>query len=671
MVDDIYLHTRRDRDVEAENKIDPDDGNSMVCNACRVPIFSTPFITTVDPDDHNNNDPDVIVHDRCANDHLPPRLEGRHPLHPGGDLVLHQHSTTMPSCSRCRSTCGSRFYKCRTNCGFQLDLLCALTIKILHRSHHHRLTATRGKSLFSFTCGACGSQHQPPPTAGAWLTVYVCSPCDYWIHPDCARLPNAIVLTNDNNKDEHHHPHPLLLTYSHFYYYGHCRICSRWYDGEYENSGVYVCFHCRYIAHIKCAVYADPHQISYKPVLIRDAHIPNLVHLPLPNEHTSVMNTILTNYVGGDHITTVTSTGSSTSTSIDDHQSDSSKLFENNKIHEHPLIFHEDHNHNPAVGVARVCNACVQFISPSDPFYTCANNNNNNELASSCCRDFFLHICCANLPTTLITQHLSHDNDNHPLSLLSKVNNMFNMFRCSGCQRQCNGFAYACVKCDDYYLDVVCAFMHTSITHDGHAKSHILHSPRLYPVRHMPCICCGDEIEKHKEIGYECNSCRKFSLHVRCALLPDTITHRFDRHPLKLLITTQRLIEADEHLQLVERGGDHQEKEEDEKIMFCEVCEVDMDDKYWHYGCKVCDQYFHVDCIPTLDRLSRIKFGFASTVHVTCHDCPLECVRAVSVDGYRCGHCQVIIRESDIMAFECSECYFRIHQDCARNLIKY
>ncbi|KAL3637269.1 hypothetical protein CASFOL_019568 [Castilleja foliolosa] len=661
-----YLHTRRDRDVEAENKIDPDDGNSMVCNACCVPIFSTPFITIVDP---NNNNPNVIMHDQCANDHLPPRLEGRHPLHPGDDLILHQHSTTTSiinnsNCSRCLSTCGSRFYKCRSNCGFQLDLLCALTIKILHRSHKHRLTAIRGQSLSSIFCGACGTQHQPSPTARAWLTVYVCSPCDFWIHPDCARLPSAILFLNGNDNIKHHHPHPLLLTYSHIQYNGFCAICGRWYDGEFENSGVYVCFHCSYYAHIKCAIYADPHHISLKPVLIREAQIPNLVRLPMPNEHTSVMNTILTNYVGDD--ATSISIGDHTSTSIatgsDDHQSDGCKLFENNKIHEHPLIFHED-NHHPEAGVARVCNACVQLISPSDPFYSCANNNNNNnELVSPCCKDFFLHRCCAHLPTTLITQHYSHGyKDSHPLTLLSKVNNWFNMFRCRGCQRRCNGFAYACVQCN-FYVDVVCAFMHTSITHDGHAKSHILHPPKYF--KGWMCIRCSEEIKINGEIGYECNSCLNFSLHARCALLPDTITHKFDRHPLKLLID-------DNHLQLVVRSGGDQKKEDEETIMFCEICEQDMiDNKRWYYGCKKCDQYFHVDCIPTLDRLSRIKFGFTSTARVTCHDCPLACVRALSVDGYRCGHCQEIIRESDKIAFECSDCYFRIHKKCAKKLIK-
>ncbi|KAL3613990.1 hypothetical protein CASFOL_042064 [Castilleja foliolosa] len=625
---------------EAENKIDPDDGNSMVCNACRLPIFSTPFITTVDPDDHNNNNNPIVLHDQCANDRLPQKLENHH-LHPGDDLVLHQRLSTTTSssssCSRCDSICGSSFYKCRTNCDFQLDLLCALTIKILHRSHCHRLTAIRGKSLSSVICGACGSQHQPPSAAEypCWLTVFVCIPCGFWIHPECASLPNAIVLLDD----KHHHPHPLLLSYSDVTDIPtKCTICGHRYEKNIDNPGVYVCFHCRYSAHIKCAVYSDPHHISFKPVLIREAQVPNLIRLPMPNEHTSVMKTILGNYVGGgatsssigDH----TSTSTSTSISTDDHQNDGSKLFENDKIHEHPLIFH------PAAGVARVCNACVKLISPSDPYYSCANNN-NNELARSCCIDFFLHSCCAHLPTTLITQQWSHGNNDYRLTLVSKVNNIFNMFRCRGCRLQCNGFAYFSEKIG-YYLDVVCAFMPTTITYDGHAKSHILHSRQQ--LRDMKCICC----DCHREIGYECTSCRNFFLHARCALLPDTVTHKFDKHRLKLLIN----------------------REEEKEDMFCEICEKDMDDKHWYYGCKECDQCFHVDCIPTLDRLSRIKFGFTSTARVTCHDCPLACVRAFSVDGYRCGHCQEIIRESDKIAFECSDCYFRIHVMCAKELLR-
>ncbi|GFQ05454.1 hypothetical protein PHJA_002689500 [Phtheirospermum japonicum] len=635
---------------EVENKIDPDDGNTVACDACRLPIFSTPFVTTT------TVDPSVLLHDQCTNDHLPPILKA-HPLHPWGDLILHPGTTTsspsLYNCNRCDSICGSKFYVCGgssssssssygyfdyNECDIKLDLSCALTIKILHRSHEHRLTAIKGKSLLSsFICGACGTQHHPPAAGGSlatWdLRSYVCSPCDFWIHPDCALLPNAIILIG--------HPHPHLVSIR-----NKCAICDHPYDKESDGSGLYVCYQCGYSAHIKCAVYSDPHHISFKPVLIRDAQIPNLVRLPMPNEHTSVMKTVITNYVGGASCSDSSNGDHTTITSTDDHQSD--------KIHEHPLIFHD--HHQPAV--ARVCNACVQIISPSDPFYSCANNNNNNNKLAGPCRDFFLHRCCAHLPATLITQHGAHRDNSHPLTLLSKVDMhspFNNMFLCVGCQRKCNGFAYACEECG-FYVDVVCAFMHTSIMHDAHAKSHILQPRRLFDFSLQTCICCGHNIEARFGIGYECNNCRNFSIHAKCALLPDTVTHKFDRHPLKLITTTTTL---HHHRSLVV-------SDQNEEIMFCEICEEDIDREVWYYGCKECDQSFHIDCIPTLDHLSRIKFGFTTTVRVPGHDCPLACVRALSVHGYpcQCGHCERIIREYDEIAFECSECYFRIHAMC-------
>ncbi|GER38681.1 cysteine/Histidine-rich C1 domain family protein [Striga asiatica] len=92
-----------------------------------------------------------------------------------------------------------------------------------------------------------------------------------------------------------------------------------------------------------------------------------------------------------------------------------------------------------------------------------------------------------------------------------------------------------------------------------------------------------------------------------------------------------------------------------------------MDWRKWHYGCEECGQYFHANCIPCLDRLSKIKFGLE--VLVECHDCPVACVRTVSVDGYLCGHCGKSIRETDDIAFECSKCYFRMHQGCVQELM--
>ncbi|KAL3639046.1 hypothetical protein CASFOL_016953 [Castilleja foliolosa] len=450
-------------------------------------------------------------------------------------------------------------------------------------------------------------------------------------------IQTALSYPMPSSSTSINHMHPLLLTYfDPTRLVIRCKICDE--VEKFRGLG-YACFGCfNYFVHIKCAVYSDPDHISFKPVLIRDAQVPGLLRLPMPNENTSVVSFILMNS------TDVTNVGGA-SASIDDHQMiDGGKLFDK-IIHEHPLILHD----RPSDVVGRVCNACVQLISSSDPFYSC-----------SCpCKDFFLHRYCAHLPGTLKFTQMGLTGT---LTLVSKAHTPFNMFLCMRCQRRCNGFAYVednIGETPGCYVDVVCAYTLTSIMHDAHAKSHILRLEDIFGYS-TACNCCCKKSQKL--FGYECNNCRDFFLHAECALLPDTVTHKFDKHPLKL-ITTGALI--DDHLLLVASEDDEGEN----IIMFCEICEKDIDERCWYYGCKECDQCFHIGCIPTLDHLSKIKFGF--TVRVSCHDCPVAAVRALSVDGYPCGHCRKIIRESDEIAFECSECYFRIHQGCAEELLVY
>ncbi|GFP98078.1 hypothetical protein PHJA_001951900 [Phtheirospermum japonicum] len=452
--------------LEVENNLDPDDGNSLVCGACRLPIFSTPFITTAD---------DIILHDQCAN--LPNKLEG-HVLHPAEPLVRRENRTTTNTCSRCRSTCGTVFYNCDyLGCKIQLDVLCALAIKILHRSHEHRLTAEKGTS-YSFICAVCGTQHRSLQSRSsewdmfqmaihgrAWrsleLTSYRCSFCDFWIHPDCAVIPNAIM--------HHDHKHPLLLKYDLKCDLGvekgprfadfMCAIC----DSRLEYFGFYFCGICPYYAHVKCVLsnprgYDDNSNRSrFKPVLIREALLPNFLRLPLANEHTSLMQCIVKTITnGGGESGGASSSSSSGSGGGGDH--------------------------------------------------TITNHDGDHDQSGK----------------------LLADKHEHPL-----------------------------------------------ILHDG----------------------CDDD--------------------------------------------------------------DHAAR--------------DIDNRRWYYGCDLCEQSFHASCIPSLDNLSNIKFGF--TVRVECHDCPVACVRALTVYGYKCGYCQVTFGQEDIrlykgLAFECSKCYFRIHFKCCLKSLK-
>ncbi|CAA0831173.1 Unknown protein [Striga hermonthica] len=250
-----------DWDTEEGNNMDLDEANSETCSACLLPIFLTPF--TRDP---NNNR--VVMHDECSGeDSFPQKLRG-HALHPKGDLILYRQHPSIPldarlSCRRCGSTCGTIFYKCPddSSCNFTLDLKCACPVRVLHRSHRHRLTVKRRRGR-SFICYACGCLHERP-TSDEWVLCYECADCDFQIHGDCAVLPNAIVL-------QHHH-HPLLLQY---YSKGYvspypCNICDRsmferYYERERESyeCGYYACVACWFSTHINCAI--KPFQ--HKPV---------------------------------------------------------------------------------------------------------------------------------------------------------------------------------------------------------------------------------------------------------------------------------------------------------------------------------------------------------------------------------------------------------------------
>ncbi|XP_047942754.1 uncharacterized protein LOC125189525 [Salvia hispanica] len=583
---------------KVERVVDPDSESSSVCCACRQRIFSTPSITF-----SRGNEENLFLHEQCTT--LP--LQYLHELHPHHPLLLINHLLLPPlqptefTCHNCNQICGTSFYQCsHLSCNYRLDLLCVLQLKIKHRSHKHALTLIRLKDSCSLTCGACNSKHESEsepetdPEKEKLTLSYLCSLCGYWIHPDCASLLNALHYK--------HHRHSLFLIYNlPTSPHSKCFICFQLHKAT---SGVFVCLKCtNYLVHINCAV-QDPH--TFKPVLMRDAKACDLGRLPMANEHTSLIP-----YIRHD----ISSDGDGD----DDDGGDSDP----SKIHEHPLIFHESEDEKQSY--RRVCNACVQYISP--PFYRCSE-----------CPDFFLHECCARLPA-LIT-HPAHAE--HILVLHSKAPKTG--FSCRGCHLRCNGFAYSCETCDDFTLDVVCGLINPAITHEPHKSTHILFMSRSMIIDDK-CSCCNSILNG---ICYECSSCPSFKLHVRCALLPKTVSHDYDQHPLRL--TTK-----------APGGGANGAGE-----FFCEVCEERIDIEQWNYSCSECDQWFHVDCIPSVDQLSRIKLG--SRVRVDVHGCPVALVRRDDSGciSRKCGSCRETLRLGDDgLAYECCDCFFGLHQNCA------
>ncbi|KAG6389948.1 hypothetical protein SASPL_151423 [Salvia splendens] len=452
-----------------ENNIDLDEGNSSLCSACNLPIFSTPFKATESGSGY--------LHDQCSN--LPIDLDGNE-LHPSVEPLKKQPNLHESKCSKCDAVCGNVVYCCRdAECDFQLDVTCALPVKIMHRSHDHRLTVIRCSAGFS--CSVCGTEDRPGQSLGWPMHLaYVCSACDYWLHPHCAVLPNAI---------QHEcHRHPLLLNYDYRSWRRKCAICK----DQVSNWGFYSCAVCYYHVHIMCAVKDDQ---RFEPVPVKEAlesRVPQLLHLPVPDEYTSIIRYLA-------------KCNSFTSDDVVQHQ--------------HPLTLHHDypiHNDDDEIDdddddVHRLpkCNGCVQFISP--PFYTCSQ-----------CPKLFLHDCCARLPPVLP----------HDVKLNRRESSSVVVTKTTCCRRLINGFTISSSFKPN--VDIMCGLMPGSITHAAHAKTHLLRS--LYVVNisstTQKCRCCNRFLSGQ---SYRCSTCRNFNIHGTCASLPATVRHVYDRHPLELI----------------------------------------------------------------------------------------------------------------------------------------
>ncbi|XP_073044112.1 uncharacterized protein [Primulina eburnea] len=281
-----------------------------------------------------------------------------------------------------------------------------------------------------------------------------------------------------------------------------------------------------------------------------------------------------------------------------------------------------------------VCNACIQpIISPHLSHYSCPQ--------SPC--DFLLHQICANLPPSVEGYFR-----NEPLDFFSESTDFCSIFSCEICEKRCNGFGYR----EKWWavIDAECVAAPTTI-------KHISHSPHLLALTvpwNAKYLCCGGADFSYYAYSYICSLC-DYYIHVSCAFLPKTAEHKFDEHPLDLIY--------DPILQIP-----HKEDEEKQRHYLCEFCEEDVNPKFWFYYCGKCDQSFHVNCIPSTGKLSKIKFGRKIDLPRHVHDHPVALTRMLTMGSQRCGSCQAMIQGFiDDMAFHCSMCDFWIHFQCARD----
>ncbi|XP_058207622.1 uncharacterized protein LOC131320788 isoform X2 [Rhododendron vialii] len=287
--------------------------------------------------------------------------------------------------------------------------------------------------------------------------------------------------------------------------------------------------------------------------------------------------------------------------------------------HRHPLTLYEgpiDHasSHFNVAWNVQKCHGCAQSISA--PFYYCVE-----------C-EFYLHVWCAELPEEL--RHPAHPQHNLFLSKGSCV------IKCKCCNLFGSTLFYECEKCY-FYLDCKCASLPRVIKHESHDK----HTLALRPTPFSgTCISCSASLR----ISFECWGC-KFNLCVRCAILPRTVRHRYDKHPFTLTYSP-----------LPYRTDDD----------FCEICEEGIDSNRWFYHCGECDQYLHTDCILPVDQVSNMVYNDWKPINSRKH--PHRLIFVAANPDTSCSLCQRSNADSDY--YWCPPCGFRLCNSCEEKEIE-
>ncbi|KAI3760734.1 hypothetical protein L1987_51133 [Smallanthus sonchifolius] len=312
--------------------------------------------------------------------------------------------------------------------------------------------------------------------------------------------------------------------------------------------------------------------------------------------------------------------------------------------HPHPLILLETllnesvSLHDPMKKEELLCDGCVRPITTL-PFYKCSQHDCG----------FVLHEWCTRLPSEI--QH-HHDHPQHKFVLLPKVpRKFFGVFRCELCKLPSNGFAYGCKRCE-YYVDVHCAFIADVITHEAHPNHLMLRCKSSADQSRRACKACNYYMGI--QLGFHCPTC-DFYLHIRCALLlPRTIKHKYDKHPLSL-----RYYPAENH----------------SSEYFCEICEDEFNPEWWFYHCSTCATSMHTACAPLklhceqsttfkyknirVFRYINVKFG--GTHEISNHPHPVTFVQGINDDG-QCIECDEPLQYK--MIFKCFKCKFALHHWC-------
>lgn len=226
----------------------------------------------------------------------------------------------------------------------------------------------------------------------------------------------------------------------------------------------------------------------------------------------------------------------------------------------------------------------------------------------------------------------------HPL-FLRKSDRFYSFLECGICRSYTNGFYYHCQSCD-ITIDICCAFLPVRIKH----SSHEYHS--LVQTHFSNSQCSASKMPITNLVGYACRTCSRFQISVHCAYFPISMKHRYDDHPITM-----------EHPPFFYEG-----------LIYCEICEEQINNQWWLYHCSECDQSFHIDCLRWL---GSVKLG--GTIKLNIDDKPhtlalvAKGYKRKNSSPYACLNCKKQYKSSHF--FECDGCGFLLCRQCVNEIV--
>ncbi|XP_042032881.1 uncharacterized protein LOC121779605 [Salvia splendens] len=487
--------------------------------------------------------------------------------------------------------------------------------------------------------------------------TYQCEDCNFEMHP-----LSAVDGVEIKTKHKSHSPHPLMA---------HCRKSLSMCDGcGGEHDGFFFsCQLCNFWIHQNCTILPtalklfsnpEPYLLAYSiPTHIRTIEC-IVCHQPLLLSHNAIYfcpPTLRFSHVRcgleniqsktrlkliqlpDDELGTFPSLEFRALSQPEEGPSGEDAKLAIENFHKQPLILvgedDEDHDYKKLV-----CDICIQTIAIPSQFYKCSQQTGGcSFLAHKVCVEL-LPLLNFGIPDDVTSDVLKAQPCPRPnLWFFSSI------YFCFFCSLPCNGPCYFFSESEHplydvpLMMDLSCMAAPSIIKHNSHSQHLLFRTGRHSRASSISCCSRGSTILD----VYRCITC-DFYIHIRCALLPKRVHfHIFDQHPLHLITTGTT---------------DHD---------ICEVCEEGIECKYWFYRCAKCDYSFHINCIPSLGYLSKIKFGGKSSM--PCHSHPITLKRMLTYGrNERCGYChQIIPGLVDQAAFSCSQCDYWIHFSCARD----